>query len=67
MATIGNRFELARSERFLGLFGYAPGSRDAVALDALMWAYCLLPCGLKLAAAALLVVLWLRSPEGANE
>ena len=51
----------------LGLFGYAPGSRDAVALDALMWAYCLLPCGLKLAAAALLVVLWLRSPEGANE
>ena len=40
----------------LGLFGYAPGSRDAVALDALMWAYCLLPCGLKLAAAALLVV-----------
>lgn len=51
----------------LGLFGYAPGSRDPAALDALMWAYCLLPCALKLAAAALLYVTWLRSPHGADE
>lgn len=38
----------------LGLFGYAPGQRDEAALDALVIAYCLLPCALKLAAAALL-------------
>ena len=36
----------------LGVFGYAPGSRDAGALDALGVAYCVLPCVLKLAAAA---------------
>ncbi|SFV01717.1 Na+/melibiose symporter [Polaromonas sp. YR568] len=36
----------------LGLFGYAPGVRDAGALDALVIAYCVLPCLLKLAAAA---------------
>jgi GPH family glycoside/pentoside/hexuronide:cation symporter len=36
----------------LGLFGYAPGSRDVAALDALVVAYCVLPCLLKLAAAA---------------
>ena len=36
----------------LGLFGYAPGSRDAAALDALVVAYCVLPCLLKLLAAA---------------
>ena len=36
----------------LGLFGYAPGSRDAQALDALVVAYCVLPCLLKLLAAA---------------
>ena len=36
----------------LGLFGYAPGSRDAAALDALVVAYCVLPCVLKLLAAA---------------
>ena len=35
----------------LGLFGYAPGSRDAPALDALVVAYCVLPCLLKLLAA----------------
>jgi Na+/melibiose symporter-like transporter len=35
----------------LGLAGYAPGTRDESALQALSWAYCLLPCGLKLAAA----------------
>jgi GPH family glycoside/pentoside/hexuronide:cation symporter len=36
----------------LGLFGYAPGSRDVAALDALVVAYCVLPCVLKLLAAA---------------
>lgn len=38
----------------LALVGYAPGARDAGALTALTMAYCLLPCLLKLAAAALL-------------
>ena len=38
----------------LGLFGYAPGARDAGALSALVVAYCVLPCALKLAAAAAL-------------
>ena len=36
----------------LGVFGYAPGARDAAALGALTAAYCVLPCLLKLAAAA---------------
>ncbi|MDB5887114.1 MAG: transporter, partial [Polaromonas sp.] len=31
----------------LGFFGYAPGSRDAQALDALVVAHCVLPCLLK--------------------
>ena len=35
----------------LSLFGYAPGARDASALNALVIAYCVLPCVLKLAAA----------------
>jgi glycoside/pentoside/hexuronide:cation symporter, GPH family len=51
----------------LGLFGYAPGSRDAGALAALTLAYCALPCVLKLIAAALLYARWMRSPEGATE
>jgi Na+/melibiose symporter-like transporter len=38
----------------LQALGYAPGQRDAQALSALTTAYCLLPCALKLAAAALL-------------
>jgi len=38
----------------LGAFGYAPGARDAHALTALTWAYCLLPCALKTLALALL-------------
>ena len=38
----------------LQLLGYAPGQRDAQALQALTLAYCLLPCMLKLGAAALL-------------
>jgi Na+/melibiose symporter-like transporter len=38
--------------------GYREGSRDAAALDALSIAYALLPCALKLAAAALLLFAW---------
>jgi len=38
----------------LAAWGYAPGAQDPQALRALTWAYCLLPCGLKLAAAGLL-------------
>lgn len=38
----------------LGLLGYTPGAQDANALRTLTWAYCLLPCGLKLLAAGLL-------------
>ncbi|RYY69820.1 MAG: MFS transporter, partial [Comamonadaceae bacterium] len=38
----------------LALAGYVPGSRDPDALQALAFAYCLLPCALKLAAAVLL-------------
>ncbi len=44
----------------LAAFGYQPGGRDAQALQALTMAYCLLPCALKLAAAALLHLLWIR-------
>ena len=47
----------------LGLFGYAPGARDAAALDALVIAYCVLPCLLKLAAAAGLYFLVIKQPE----
>jgi glycoside/pentoside/hexuronide:cation symporter, GPH family len=49
----------------LALFGYAPGSRDADALQALTLAYCLLPCVLKLLAAALLWWRWIQHPEEA--
>jgi glycoside/pentoside/hexuronide:cation symporter, GPH family len=38
----------------LALWGYAPGARADGSLQALTWAYCLLPCALKLIAAALL-------------
>lgn len=38
----------------LGWLGYAPGARDAQALQVLTFAYCLLPCGLKTGAALLL-------------
>jgi GPH family glycoside/pentoside/hexuronide:cation symporter len=44
----------------LGLFGYAPGARGAVALQALTVAYCVLPCLLKLAAAVALYFLIIR-------
>ena len=46
----------------LDQFGYAPGGRDEASLQALTIAYCLLPCLLKLAAAALLYICWIR-PE----
>ena len=44
----------------LALFGYAPGSRSAEALQALTLAYCLLPCVLKLIASLLLWTLWVK-------
>lgn len=43
-------------------FGYAPGVRSGTGLDALVWAYCLLPCALKLAA-ALALHLFLHEPQ----
>ena len=50
----------------LGLFGYAPGARDAIALNALTIAYCLLPCVLKLCAGAMLYAHIIR-PEQTGE
>ncbi len=47
----------------LGLLGYAPGARDAAALNALTWAYCMVPCVLKLIAATLLYTLLIRKPQ----
>ena len=44
----------------LAMFGYAPGGRDAGALQALTLAYCLLPCVLKLIASVLLWTLWVK-------
>ena len=44
----------------LGALGYVPGTRDAAALQTLSWAYCLLPCALKLVAAGLLYQLIIR-------
>ena len=48
----------------LSLFGYAPGARDAQALNALLVAYCVLPCLLKLAAAACLYFFVIKHPQG---
>lgn len=47
----------------LQAFGYAPGALDAAALAALTAAYCLLPCALKLVAAALLYFTWIRHKD----
>ena len=47
----------------LAWFGYEPGSRSPQALTALTTAYCLLPCLLKLCAAALLQTLLIRNPR----
>jgi len=44
----------------LDLFGYAPGVRDAAALNALVVAYCVLPCVLKALAAGALYLLVIR-------
>ncbi|MCU0926587.1 MAG: MFS transporter [Hydrogenophaga sp.] len=50
----------------LGFFGYSPGARDAQALWTLTVAYCLLPCALKLLAAALLHTLIIRPARRAE-
>ena len=47
----------------LGYFGYSPGARDPQALSALVIAYCVLPCLLKLAAAASLYFFVIKQPE----
>lgn len=44
----------------LAWLGYTPGTQDPEALHTLTLAYCLLPCALKLVAAALLYLLLLR-------
>ena len=44
----------------LNWLGYTPGAQDAAALRTLTFAYCLLPCALKLLAAALLYTFILR-------
>ncbi len=46
----------------LGAFGYTPGTRSDDGLQALTLAYCLLPCVLKMLAAALLHRTWIRNP-----
>jgi len=45
--------------------GYAPGSHDKMALTALALAYGALPCALKLAAAVILYLTWIRKGEPA--
>lgn len=50
----------------LQAFGYSPGSQSPEALDALTVAYCVLPCVLKLAAAAMLYTQWIRPSEGSR-
>ena len=47
----------------LGLAGYSPGARGPDALNALVVAYCVLPCTLKLAAAAALYFLIIRPAQ----
>ena len=47
----------------LEIAGYAPGQRDAQALQALSLAYVAVPCGLKLIAAALLWRWWITTKE----
>ncbi len=48
----------------LALAGYEPGTREPGGLLALTAAYCLLPCALKLVAAALLHFFFIRRPKG---
>ena len=47
----------------LALFGYAPGVRSPEALSALVIAYCVLPCVLKLAAGLALYLLIIQPPR----
>jgi GPH family glycoside/pentoside/hexuronide:cation symporter len=49
----------------LGLFGYTPGARGEEALGALVVAYCLLPCALKLLAALALYFTIIRHKASA--
>ena len=49
----------------LAWFGYEPGAREPEALRTLTIASCLLPCALKLIAAAALHVLVIRGPQPA--
>jgi hypothetical protein len=44
----------------LGLWGYAPGGQAPAALQALTWAYVVLPCVLKLCAAVALSIFFVR-------
>jgi Na+/melibiose symporter-like transporter len=44
----------------LGLWGYVPGGQAPAALQALTWAYVVLPCVLKLCAAVALYVFFVR-------
>jgi glycoside/pentoside/hexuronide:cation symporter, GPH family len=44
----------------LALFGYSPGGRSPAALQALVFAYCILPCALKLIA-ALALFYWAKA------
>ena len=48
----------------LAALGYTPGSRDPAALRALVAAYCLVPCALKLLAALLLYTLLVNKTPG---
>lgn len=51
----------------LGLLGYTPGTTDPAALKVLVAAYCLLPCALKLLAAAALYGLIIRNPAPSGD
>ncbi len=51
----------------LDLFGYAPGVRDAAALNALVVAYCVLPCVLKAMAAVALYLLVIRTTSKSSQ
>ena len=50
----------------LGAFGYSPGARDVSALNVLTFAYCLLPCLLKLGAGAALYTFIIRPQQTRN-
>lgn len=51
----------------LGVFGYAPGARSPEALHALVIAYCVLPCVLKLAASAALYFLIIQPSSPSSQ